>query len=167
VDAHNKEVQTDGSPAGGGKSEGGPPSANACKNSRKGIPRDEAEIRVREWLESHAKADPAAVTRDRISIGARVSAGMVSKTSAWKAFRDRRDAEAKPQAREVPLSDAILEASDWKAHERRRKNDSGTALRATIPDDCESPDELAALIEEQASEGLEQKRRHERRRGPS
>jgi hypothetical protein len=116
----------------------------------KGIPRAEAEIRVRQWLAANAKDDPASITRDAVASETGVSKGGVSNTAAWKAFSERRDAEAKPGAREVPLTDC---------------------MQAAIPADCESPDEVAALIEEQAKEEAEQERRHEsrreRRHGPS
>lgn len=117
-----------------------------AEGGKKRIPRAEAEIRVRDWLMQHAKANPARITRDRVAAGTGVSAGAVSKTAAWKAFRDRRDAEAKRTAREVPLTDA---------------------MRAVIPADCETPAELAALIEEQQADDAidaEHARRHKRRR---
>jgi hypothetical protein len=112
----------------------------------KGIPFTEAEVRVREWLAANAKADPANITRDAVAVGAGVSSGQVSKTAAWKAFRERRDSEAKPGAREVPLTDP---------------------MQAAMPSDCERPDEIAALIEEQKKEEAEQERRHKRRHRPS
>jgi hypothetical protein len=105
----------------------------------KGIPRAEAETLVRDYLLEHAKANPAAVTRDAVAAGTGVSAGMVSKTAAWKAFRDRRDAGANPGRREVPLTDSML---------------------AIVPAEVETPDELAALIEEQEREQAEESRRH-------
>jgi hypothetical protein len=116
------------------------------KPRSKGVPLEEAEILVRDWLAKHAKENPAAVTRDAVATGTGVSAGQVSKTAAWQAFRDRRDAEAKPEARDVPLTDT---------------------MKAIIPADCDTPAELAALIEEQKAEEAEQERRHKRRHGSS
>jgi hypothetical protein len=116
----------------------------------KGIPRAEAEIRVRGWLAANAKDNPAAITRDAVAAGTGVSAGQVSNTAAWKAFRERRDAETKPGAREVHLSDRML---------------------AVVPSDCELHPEVTALKAEQDAEEAEQdrrhKRRHERRHGSS
>jgi hypothetical protein len=112
----------------------------------KGIPLAEAEILVRDWLSANAKGNPAAITRDAVVAGTGVSGGQVSNTAAWKAFQERRHAERKPSAREVPLTDA---------------------MKTVIPSDCERPDELAALIEEQEQEKAEQERRHKRRHEPS
>src|SRR5262249_2907179 len=119
-------------------SEGGTPG----KSRSKCIPRDEAAILVRDWLEKNAKDDPASITRDAVADGTGVSAGQVSNTPAWKVFRDRRDAERKPPVREVPLSDT---------------------MQAVVAADCETPDELAELIEEQKADKAEQERRHKRR----
>ncbi len=108
----------------GTRSEGG--------NTRpKGVPKDEAEIRVRKWLEQNAKANPFAVTRDGVADGTGVSKGMVSNTAAWKAFQERRKADAKPKGREIPLTDSMI---------------------AVIPNRDARPDKLAALIEEQKLE---------------
>jgi hypothetical protein len=122
--------------------EGGKPGNNRPKR----IPRAEAEILVRDWLRKNAKQNPASITRDAVAAGARVSTGMVSKTAAWKAFRERRDAEAKPGAREVPLTET---------------------MQAVIPADCARPDELPALIEEQEAERAKELRPHKRRHKPS
>ncbi|HJZ53636.1 MAG TPA: hypothetical protein VKE74_01680, partial [Gemmataceae bacterium] len=117
---------------------------------QKPISRAEAEVLVREWLAQHAKDNPTDVTRDGIAAGTGVSTGMVSTTTAWKVFRDRRAAEAKPMAREVPLSEK---------------------MEAVIPANCPNPAELAALIEEQEREKAEEdrlpERRHKRRHKPS
>jgi hypothetical protein len=118
------------------------------KNGRgtKRIPKPEAEILVREWLEKNARTNPGAVTRDAVATETGVSAGMVSGTAAWKAFSDRRNAQAKPGRREVKLTDA---------------------MRAAIPADSARPDELAELIEEQEREQAEDKGRQGRRHRPS
>lgn len=111
-----------------------------------GVPLAEAEIRVREWLAANAKDNPVGITRDAVSAGAGVSAGQVSKTTAWKAFRERRDAEKTAGERSIPLT--------------------GT-MQAVMPGNCERPDKIAALMEEQAAEEAEQNRRYARRHGPS
>lgn len=131
----------DAPPAGERESEGGKPA-----DRLKGIPLAEAEVRVRDWLAANAKDNPAAITRDAVAAGTAVSAGTVSKTAAWKAFRERRDAEVKPVARDVSLTDA---------------------MQAVVPADCAAPAELAALIEEQSAEMADESRRHKRRHGPS
>lgn len=111
---------------------------------RRGIPLDEASMLVRQWLAAKAKDNPATITRDAVAAGTGVSAGQVSNTPAWKAFRERRDSEKKQSAREVSLTDK---------------------MQAVIPVDGERPDELAALIEEQGKDEAEQERMH--RHGPS
>jgi hypothetical protein len=113
---------------------------------RKGTPREEAEILVREWLMKNAKDDPASITRDAVHVGTGISTGQISQTAAWKAFIERRNAEAKPRAREIPLTDT---------------------MQAVVPDDYAKPDELAALIEEQRLDEAEENRRHKRRHKPS
>jgi hypothetical protein len=128
----------------------GPPAAAKTEQGEGGrkrrVPADEAEIRVREWLLEHAKDNPTAVTRDAVAAGTGVSKGQVSKTAAWKAFKERRDAGTKPGAREVPLTET---------------------MQATIPADCPRSDELAELIEEQQQEAAKDARRHKRRHKPS
>ena len=106
----------------------------------------EAEIRVREWLRKNAKDNPAAITRDAVAAGTGVSGSTVSRTSAWKAFRERRDANAQPKPREVPLTRGILSVM---------KGDDGR--------DAELG-ELAVLIEEQKADEAEQERRYKMRR---
>lgn len=114
--------------------EGGKPPTSRAK----GIPLSEANVRVRDWLASHAKGNPAAITRDAVAAGAGVSTAQVSRTAAWQAFRDRRDAESRPQPRVVPLTDTML---------------------GVIPaDDHSQSDELARLIEEQQADLAEQDR---------
>ena len=41
------------------------------------------------------------------------------------------------------------------------------AMQAVMPGNYERPDEIAALVEEQAAEMAEQNRSHDRRHGPS
>jgi hypothetical protein len=110
------------------------------------IPRAEAEVLVRDWLEANAKGNPAGVTRDAVVKGTGVSAGQVSKLAPWKAFLERRAAATRPTAREIPLTDA---------------------MQAALPSDCETPDVVAELIEEQNAEAAEQERRRKRRHRPS
>jgi hypothetical protein len=109
---------------------------------RSGVPQAEAENRVRDWLKENAKKNPDAVTRDEVAKAIGVSGGAVSKTSAWKVFRDGRKARRKPVERPIPLT---------------------KKMEAVIPSDIELPDELAALMEEQEKEMAEENRRQERR----
>ena len=118
------------------QSEGEKPGAGRSK----GIPLAEAEVRVREWLLKNAKDNPAAITRDAVAAGTDVSTASVSRTAAWQAFRKKRDAEAKPRVREVPLTRGMLSLM---------KGDDGR--------DAE-PDELASLIEEQRADMAEETR---------
>ncbi len=148
-----------------GGSEGGkamPSSSNASGAERdegelptkKRIPSEEAEILVRDWLLENAKKNPTAITRDAVAACTGVSAGAVSNTAAWKAFRDRRDAEAKPANRETSLT---------------------TAMLAVVSSDCPTPAQLAEINEifrAGEKEEAEQERRSEqakkiRRQKPS
>lgn len=115
----------------------------------KGIPREEAEALVRDWLAKHAKANPDAVTRDAVAAATGVSAGGVSNTDAWTVFSKRREEKANPGPRVIPLTDA---------------------MHAVVPADCQTPDELAALVEEQRLEKEKEEKlplRHKRRHEPS
>lgn len=124
--------------------------------SGRGIPLAEAEIRVREWLAANAKDNPTAITRDSVASGTGVSSGQVSNTSAWKAFRDRRDAEAKPGARNIPLTRKI-----------KATIPAGDVGKAQSEQQNAIPDEVAALIDEQKADEAEQEVRHTLRHGPS
>jgi hypothetical protein len=108
---------------------------------KEGVPRDEAEVRVRDWLKKHAKDDPASVTRDAVAAGTGVSTGLVSNTAAWKAFRDRRDAEKKPGERKVQYSDqmdAVLSAGTVGKAESEQRN---AQLNALIRDQAAEAEE--------------------------
>jgi len=118
----------------------------------KGIPAGDAEVRVRDWLVVNAKKNPSDIRRDAVAEGTGVSKGAVSNTAAWKAFKQRRDADSKPVVREVPLT---------------------ATMRVNIPAKGDS-EELHALTEEQAEDDASDERRrgkggprHERRHGPS
>ncbi len=122
------------------------------KGRPKRTTRAEAEVLVRDWLTKHAKDNPAAVTRDAVAAGTGVSAGTVSNTAAWQAFRDRRDAESKPGARNIPLSDQLEAVIPH-----------GTAGKA----ESEQRDAvLNKLIEEQEADAAEDNRRQKRRHKP-
>ena len=112
----------------------------------KRVPKEEANVLVREWLAEQAKENPSGITRDGIADAIGVSRGAVSKTPAWKAFSQKRDAETRSGSRELPLTDAML---------------------AVIPANCDVSDELAELVEDQRKEEAEESRRHKRRHGPS
>lgn len=123
--------------------EGGPPKANR----RKGISRNEAEIRVRDYLATNAPKDPYAITRDGIAEATGVSNGQVSKTSAWKALKENLKANKKMKLREISLTER---------------------MQAVIPiDEDDDSAELEALIQEQQADEAEQTRRHKRRHTPS
>jgi hypothetical protein len=160
-------------PAATDQGEGGTPPAKRLK----GIPLDEANVRVRDWLAANAKDDPAGITRDGIADGTGVSKGQVSNTPAWIAFRDRRKAGAKPAAREIPLTTSNQDINAYKDFRRENLDETlerrghkvspADAMQAVVPSDCEGSDELAALIEEQKKDEAEQGRRHKRRHGRS
>jgi hypothetical protein len=103
------------------------------------ISRDEANVRVGDWLRKNGKTNPRSVTRDDVAKGTGVSTGAVSNSSAWKAFRRRRDEQSKPAKREVPLTKPML---------------------AKLPAGSTRPDELAELIKEQAQDQRKERRRH-------
>jgi hypothetical protein len=124
---------TSAPPASEQQAEGETPKADRSKR----IPLAEAEVRVREWLKKYAKRNPAAITRDMVAVGADVSTASVSRTAAWQAFRQKRDAKAKPRVREVPLTRGMLSVL---------KGDDGRDA------------ELAALIEEQRADMAEETR---------
>jgi hypothetical protein len=150
VSPHLAQTATESAPASPGLSSTPPPSelGNTAGfqsgGQLKGVPQEEAEIRVRDWLAKHAKGDPAAVTRDAVAEATGVSTGGVSKTAAWRAFSKERKTRTKPKGREVPLSDPML---------------------AVVPADSDAPDELVALIEEQARDAAEDERQSTRRHG--
>lgn len=123
-----------------------PAGTTESKGGKPRISSDEAEILVGDWLRANAKDDPARVTRDAVADATGVSKGGVSNTAAWKAFKRRRDAESKPGARDVQMSDKML---------------------AKIPSGCAGPDDVAALVEEQRKDEAENERRHKRRHKPS
>ena len=140
----NRGLQGQGE-AGEAEKRGTAAPAVATARASRGVPLQEAEIKVRDWPSEHAEDNPAAITRDAVAEGAGVSPAQVSRTAAWKAFRERRDAEKKPRQREVSLTDNML---------------------AVIPSNADRPDELAALIEEQQQEQAEEERRYKRRSKP-
>ena len=113
------------------------------RKQRQGIPKAEAEIRIRGWLTENAKANPGNITRDGIAAGTGVSTGAVSDSTAWLAFRDARDSLTKPRTREVPLSETML---------------------ASVPDDSVNAAALAALIKEQEQDRADLER-SQRRKG--
>ena len=146
-------VLSDGVPSSSITESPGSDGNTPAESNRRGIPRAEAEILVRDWLAKHAKENPAGITRDAVAAGTGVSTGMVSKTAAWKAFRERRDAEAKPGAREVPLSEQ-LEAVIPVGTSGKLVSVERDAL-------------LNQLIRDQDADKAEQERRHDRRHRPS
>jgi hypothetical protein len=122
----------------------GPPNTRPSK--KKGVPHDEAEILVREWLAANAKENPAAVRRDTIAEETGLSTGAVSGTSAWKAFNQRRKTNSKPTAREIQLSPGVL---------------------ATMPSGTEKDGMLSDIIEDQRADQKKDERRQTRRHGSS
>ena len=125
-----------------------PPHADQSKpkgKKAKGVPLAEANIKVRDWLQENATNDPASITRDAVADGTRVSKGGVSKTSAWKTFRELRDAEVTPRVRKVRLTDT---------------------MQASVPANSVRCDELAATIKEQQQELADEARSHKRRGRP-
>jgi hypothetical protein len=118
-----------------------------ARNANRKIPKEEAEVLVRDWLKKNAKDNPMAVTRDQIAKDTGVSAGGVSNTAAWQAFDNARKETTRPAERAIPLSDK---------------------MQAVIPSDCPTPPELVELIEEQeADRQADTKHRHKSRHEPS
>ncbi|HEY2787425.1 MAG TPA: hypothetical protein VGJ05_20890 [Fimbriiglobus sp.] len=123
-----------------------PRKANGPEKSERGKPKGtplaEAEILVREWLNKNAKVNPGAVLRDGVAAETGVSRGNVSKSAAWKAFQEKRNAKKKPGVRELRLPES---------------------MQAILPAACVRPDEpseLFELIEAQAEDQRRQTRRH-------
>lgn len=130
------------------------------RNRRAGVPLAEAEIRVRQWLLKHGKKNPAAITRDAIAAGTGLSAGQVSRTAAWKAFRQRRDTEKTGRTvRATSLTDRMLAVTPAAVQTPDEL--------ASLNEEQQAAEQLAALIKEQQADEAEQNRRHKRRHAPS
>ena len=119
------------------RAEGGKPGPKKSRTSK-----DEAEVLVREHLRENAAVNPALITRDGVAAATGVSAGAVSKTAAWIAFKERRDAHKQPTGREVSLPDG---------------------MQAVVPDDearrRAEQEELDRLIDEQQADDRRDSRR--------
>jgi hypothetical protein len=88
-------------PAANGSSKSSPHSA------KQRVPTEEANIRVRDWLKEHAKADPEKVTIRDVVEGTGVSQGGVHNTPAWRAFQEEREKQKGGEPRTVHLSKGI------------------------------------------------------------
>lgn len=128
------------------RKKGGEPPEGDKGTGGEQVPHMEAEVRVQDYLKKTAAADLAKVTRDAIAAATGVSTGGVSMTAAWRVFIDQRKATKTPSVKTVPLTGAML---------------------AVIPDKTETPTELDELIQEQAKDAAEDRRRHARRHTPS
>jgi hypothetical protein len=120
------------------------PAEPATTPKRRRISKAEAEVLVRDWLAENAKGAPDAVTRDAVAAGTGVSAGLVSRTAAWRAFAAER---RRRRGKEVALTDKML---------------------AIVPAKARTPEqeaELAELVRQQQAEEVEQIVRHSRRHG--
>jgi hypothetical protein len=120
------------------------PAEPATTPKRRRVSKAEAEVLVRDWLAEHAKGAPDAVTRDAVAAGTGVSAGLVSRTAAWRAFAAER---RRRRGKEVALTDKML---------------------AIVPAKARTPEqeaELAELVRQQQAEEVEQIVRHSRRHG--
>jgi hypothetical protein len=74
---------------------------------RKKMNAEEINVAVRDYLLQH-KDNHNDITRDSIANAVGCSAGAVSNSNAWKAFRDRRDRSKRPSSRTVPLTDDMI-----------------------------------------------------------
>ena len=116
---------------------------------KRGVPKNEADIRVRKWLLANSKADPDAVTVSKIAAATGVSRGAVSNNSMWQAFHGERKRRRTGKVRTVPLTGGMLvvmpaETADDPA-DIAAENENAT--RSAAPRDRAA--ELAALIDEQ------------------
>jgi hypothetical protein len=121
--------------------EGKPP----AKTSKTKLSQDQTNALVADWFRTHQNNAPKEITRDRIATDTGASTGGVSKSPMWIAFSKNKAVKTSTE-RTVPLTNAML---------------------AVVPNESDTPDELAALIEEQAAEKAEDERRHTRRHGSS
>ena len=118
------------------------------RRKSKRIPRDQAEIRVRDWLLDNkriAKSDPYSITRKQVAEETGVSYGGVFNTSAWQAFDKKRKKDCPSQPREVPLTDEMT---------------------ASIPLNGVRGKELAmleALVKEQSQDMAQEEKSHKHR----
>jgi len=122
------------------------PAEPATTPKRRRVSKPEAEVLVRDWLAENAKGAPESVTRDAVAAGTGVSAGLVSRTAAWRAFAAER---RRRRGKEVALTDKML---------------------AILPETTRTPQqeaELLELIRQQRADEAEQAYRHKRRHGPS
>ena len=126
------------------------PAEPATTPKRRRVSKAEAEVLVCDWLAGNAKGVPESITRDAVAAGTGVSAGLVSRTAAWRAFAAER---RRRRGKEVALTDKML---------------------AIVPAKSRTPEqeaELAELVRQQQAEEVEQivrhKRRHARRHGSS
>lgn len=119
-------------------------STDANNNGKKKlrIPKDEANILVREYLE-HSIADPFSITREMVAAATGVSTGGVSNTNAWKAFDEERKRLKPARSREVQVNDMNMFAN--------------------IPNNTVSSVELEQLIKEQEDDTENDKRNQNRR----
>jgi hypothetical protein len=83
-------------------------SGSKTRSGGRRVPRAEANVLVRDWLQKHGKADPEKVTLRAVAEATGVSTGGVAKTSAWKVFEEERKKRRRGALRTVPLSEGIL-----------------------------------------------------------
>jgi len=88
--------------------------------SKPGMPREEAEVAVREYLTKHPKA-----TREKVADAVGCSAGQVSRTSAWKLVAEARG-KKKTGLKRIGLHIALEEKANalYEASKREEKNES-------------------------------------------
>jgi hypothetical protein len=125
------------------------PETQQSDTKRPKVRREEAEVRVRNWLKETAKDDPEAVSLRAVAKGTGVSVGGVANTSAWQAFENERKKRASGTPRSVPLTDDILlsradDAEDEPPDVAARNEDE--AVWARILQAAESATERAQLV---------------------
>lgn len=148
---------------------------------RKRIPKDEADIRVRDWLLKNAKRvkkDPLGITRDEIADDTGVSTGGVSNSSPFRAFEAERKKRRKGPIRDIELSDGILAAMPSDAADPGEiaevielakqlgcnEDEVSKQLRSV---NASKLAELKESYEQQAKDRIEELTRHKRRHAPS
>jgi len=85
-----------------------PDSSAQTPAPRRRIPKDEANILVRDWLIQNAKKDPDCVKIDMIVNATGVSRGQIPNLPSWRAFEDERKKRRGAEPRIVQTSDPMI-----------------------------------------------------------
>ena len=71
-------------------------------------PKEELNMRVRDWLAQHGKKDPNAITIRQVADALRAAQSSIANTPAWQAFESKRKKLRTPKPRESQMTDEML-----------------------------------------------------------